>query len=149
MKLRILVPVDFEEPVSWEGVQPMLRQVAKGNEVEITVVTVVPKLGTVIAQAAQAAPFISSAPEEMKEKALALASGRLHQIVDTEEFGEIQYVVRSGSVYSKVLETAEEAKVNLILIMSHIPDLGDYLLGPNAAKIVRHAKCSVLAVRPE
>jgi nucleotide-binding universal stress UspA family protein len=27
------------------------------------------------------------------------------------------------------------------------PELADYLLGPNADKVVRHAKCSVMAVR--
>jgi nucleotide-binding universal stress UspA family protein len=30
---------------------------------------------------------------------------------------------------------------------SHRPELSDYLLGPNAARIVRHAKQSVLVVR--
>jgi nucleotide-binding universal stress UspA family protein len=30
---------------------------------------------------------------------------------------------------------------------SHRPELSDYLLGPNAGKVVRHAKCSVMVVR--
>ncbi len=32
-------------------------------------------------------------------------------------------------------------------IGSHRPELKDYLLGPNAARVVRHANCSVLVVR--
>ena len=149
MKLRILVPIDVEEPRSWTGVLPLLRQLATGNEVDVTVVTVLPELGTVIAQAAQAAPFTSFQPNELKEKALGVAAERLDEIVGTEAYSDVEKVVRSGSVYSEILQTAEALSSNLIILMSHIPDLGDYLLGPNAAKIVRHAKCSVLVVRPE
>ena len=35
----------------------------------------------------------------------------------------------------------------LIVIGAHRPDLKDYLLGPHAARVVRHAECSVLVVR--
>lgn len=30
---------------------------------------------------------------------------------------------------------------------AHRPALKDYLLGPNAARVVRHSNCSVLVVR--
>lgn len=147
MKQRILVPVDVEEPRSWTDVLPMLRLHCLGNDVELTVVSVVPELGTVIAQAAQAAPFTSFAPVELREEAFRVANERLDRIVDSTEFGKITKIVRSGSIYSEVLWTADEISSNLIVAMSHVPDFGDYLLGPNAAKIVRHAKCSVLVVR--
>jgi nucleotide-binding universal stress UspA family protein len=35
----------------------------------------------------------------------------------------------------------------MIVMASHRPELKDYLLGPNAARVVRHAECSVLVVR--
>lgn len=35
----------------------------------------------------------------------------------------------------------------ILLSLSHRPGLDDYLLGPNAAKDVRHCKRSVLVVR--
>ncbi len=149
MTLRILVPVDVEEIRSWSEVLPELRLHAKGNEVELTVVTVVPELGTVIAQAAQSAPFASTHPSDLKDNALSVASDRLEALVDTEEFGAINKAVRSGSIYSEILNTAQESDAGLIVLMSNIPDFGDYLLGPNAAKIVRHATCSVLVVRPK
>ncbi|MEX3007518.1 universal stress protein [Hoeflea sp. TYP-13] len=149
MTLRILVPVDVEEPRSWHKVLDPLRQFAKGSDVELTVATVVPELGTVIAQAAQAAPFTSEAPAQLKEHALAVATERLDRLVSEvgDEFGEIHKVTRSGSVYSEILATAEETAADLIMLISHLPDFGDYLLGPNAAKIVRHANCSVFVVR--
>jgi universal stress protein F len=36
--------------------------------------------------------------------------------------------------------------INTIMAVGH-PDLAQYLLGPNAARVVRHATCSVLVVR--
>ena len=36
---------------------------------------------------------------------------------------------------------------DLIVVGAHRPELGDYLLGPNAARIVRHADQSVFVVR--
>jgi nucleotide-binding universal stress UspA family protein len=53
-----------------------------------------------------------------------------------------------GSVYHEVLKEAEAVKADLIVVGSHRPDWSTYLIGSNAANIVRHALCSVLVVRP-
>jgi universal stress protein F len=53
----------------------------------------------------------------------------------------------SGHPYKNILEKANEEEVDLIIIASHKPGLQDYLLGSTAAKVVRHARCSVLVVR--
>jgi len=37
--------------------------------------------------------------------------------------------------------------VDLIIVGSHKPGLQDYLLGSTAARVVRHAMCSVLVGR--
>ena len=41
----------------------------------------------------------------------------------------------------------EAYKPDLIVMASHRPELKDYLIGPNAARVVRHADCSVQVVR--
>ncbi|MFY2822514.1 universal stress protein, partial [Ruegeria sp. MALMAid1280] len=46
-----------------------------------------------------------------------------------------------------ILHTAAEAGSDLIVIGAHKPDLKDYLLGPNAARVVRHSTVSVYVVR--
>ncbi len=58
-------------------------------------------------------------------------------------------IVRHGSVYERILEVAEEVEPDQIVIGAHRPQLADYLLGPNTARVVRHAKCSVNVVRPQ
>jgi len=55
--------------------------------------------------------------------------------------------VRSGHPYKAILHKAEEVEADLIIIASHKPGLQDYLIGSTAAKVVRHARCSVLVVR--
>lgn len=59
----------------------------------------------------------------------------------------VSAVVRLGSVYNEVLDEAEKTGSDLIVIGSHRPSMATYLLGSNAATIVRHARCSVLVVR--
>lgn len=55
--------------------------------------------------------------------------------------------VLHGTVYDEVLRAAKELSADVIIVGSHRPTLSDYLLGPNAARIVRHANCSVYVVR--
>ena len=61
--------------------------------------------------------------------------------------GAAKVAVRFGSIYREILAQAKEDKSDLIVIGCHRPDLADYLLGPNAARVVRHASCSVFVVR--
>ena len=55
--------------------------------------------------------------------------------------------VADGAVYDQIIAVSRKAKCDLIVLASHRPELSDYLLGPNAAKVVRHSDCSVMVVR--
>jgi nucleotide-binding universal stress UspA family protein len=59
----------------------------------------------------------------------------------------VSTVVRMGAVYNEVLHEAGRIEADLIVVGSHRPTTANYLLGSNAATIVRHAPCSVLVVR--
>jgi universal stress protein F len=60
---------------------------------------------------------------------------------------EVEVEVRVGHPYKTILEVAEEKSAELIIVASHQPELQNYFLGSTAAKVVRHATCSVLVVR--
>jgi universal stress protein F len=60
---------------------------------------------------------------------------------------EVEVEVRVGHPYKTILEVAEEKNAELIIVASHQPGLQNYFLGSTAAKVVRHATCSVLVVR--
>lgn len=74
---------------------------------------------------------------------------RLCQEVDARlpEGLRAHHIVGEGKVYETVLRIAQREQADLIVIGAHRPDLADYLLGPNAARVVRHAPVSVLVVR--
>jgi nucleotide-binding universal stress UspA family protein len=59
----------------------------------------------------------------------------------------VRHVVSTGTVYEEVLRVARTDGATLIVIGSHRPVLQDYLLGPNASRVVRHSDCSVFVVR--
>ena len=56
-------------------------------------------------------------------------------------------VTHGASIYAEILGIAEEAEADLIVVGSHRPAMKDYLLGTNAARVVRHACCSALVAR--
>ena len=58
-----------------------------------------------------------------------------------------EIAVELGHSSQTILQHAEESGVDCIVISSHKPGLGDYLLGSTAARVVRHAKCAVHVLR--
>ena len=60
---------------------------------------------------------------------------------------KIQTHAVTGSPKDQILKLADTIGADLIIVASHKPDISTYLLGSNAAAVVRHAKCPVLVVR--
>lgn len=56
-------------------------------------------------------------------------------------------IIRHGTVFDEVVTQAKKSKADAIVMASAKPKFRSYLLGSNAAKIVRHAPCSVFVVR--
>ncbi len=88
-------------------------------------------------------------PKGFEEKSLAEAAKQLDEFIAKSIPSEIdsQAIVANGTVYEEILRAAKNVGCDLIVMASHRPELKDYLLGPNAARVVRHANCSVLVVR--
>lgn len=137
----ILFPVDLSEEGSWKYSLPVAVEYAKAFNSRLHVMTVVPNYGMNIVQ--------QYLPKGFLEEIVSKASARLHEFVKSNipESIEVQHIIGKGAVYECIIDTAEKAQVDLILMAAHKPELRDYLLGPNAAKVVRHSNCSVLVVR--
>ncbi|MBO9474627.1 universal stress protein [Shimia sp. R10_1] len=60
---------------------------------------------------------------------------------------EVKPVIVTGHSYRTIVEYAADNDIGCIVMASHKPDLSDYLLGSTAARVVRHASCSVLVYR--
>jgi nucleotide-binding universal stress UspA family protein len=58
--------------------------------------------------------------------------------------------VRTGNPHQEILAEAEEMDVNLIIVATHGHSGVEHMLfGSTADRIVHHAKCPVLTVRPQ
>ena len=55
--------------------------------------------------------------------------------------------VTQGTIYHEIIKAAQELSAEVIVVGAHRPALKDYLVGPNAARVVRHAPQTVLVVR--
>ena len=56
-------------------------------------------------------------------------------------------VIREGNPSRSILNWAEKNGVDCIIVPSHKPGFSDYFLGSTAARVVRHASCSVIVLR--
>ncbi len=74
------------------------------------------------------------------------AQAKLDEIASGAGF-PVRAHVTSGHASRTILDEAEAIGADCIIISSHKPGLGDYLIGSHAARVVRHSKCAVLVVR--
>lgn len=140
MYKSVLLPVDLDEEPSWRKALPVAVQHCRAYDAALHVLTVVPDL---------AMGVTAYLPEDSGRKLVKRAKDTLAAFVEENvpETLEANSVVVQGTVYQRILEVAEEIGADLIVMAAHRPALKDYLLGPNAARVVRHATCSVLVVR--
>ena len=140
---NVVALVDLDDESSWRKVLPAAIDNARQTGARLHVLNVVPdgmfKM-TIVAQLI---------PEGYERKVAADAKQRLASVIGEYSTDDVQAdpVVRLGSPYREALEFARDVDADLIVVGAHRPDLKDYLLGPNAGKIVNHATCSVLVVR--
>lgn len=138
---HILLPVDLEDEHSWSAALPKAVALARCFEARLTLMTVVPDFGMALV-----AQYF---PQDYQEKVVEEARGRLRGFAREHVPAgvEAETVVAYGRIYEEIMHTARHLGADLIVMASHRPELADYLLGPNAARVVRHAERSVLVVR--
>jgi len=137
----ILLAVDLADPDTQEKAVATAVACARSFGARLHVITVVPDFGLSIVGG-----FF---PKGYERDALAETDRALHAFVAAKVPKEIetQHIVGHGNIYREILHHAGQTGCDLIVMASHRPELEDYLLGPNAARVVRHAGCSVLVVR--
>jgi len=141
MAKTILVPVDTHEESSWQDVLPVAVDQARHYGAMLHLVTVVEHVEINL-------PGVP-APREISEKRRDAARAKLDEIAKDfipKDLSHQQHAA-IGNVHREVLHVAERIKADLIVMASHRPGLGTYLIGTHAARVVRHARCSVYVVR--
>lgn len=141
---KILLPVDLADPEHYKAALSEARELARLHNADVRVVTVLelPPPPTVGYQT-------QYMPDEVRQNALDSAEREAQEVARQlkVEGRSADVSVRSGRVYHEVLEEAKNWGADLIVMGSHHPGMRTYLLGSNAARIARHAACSVLILR--
>lgn len=138
---NILLPVDLENEAAERRVAEAAAHMALREGAALHVLTVLPDFGMSIVG--------NFFPDDFEKKARAETAERLRLWAQANLPGEVKAEIHvgEGKIYDQIIRMAERLGCDLIVIGAHRPELRDYLLGPNAARVVRHAPQSVFVVR--
>lgn len=137
---NILCAVDLDDEHSWKKALPKAVELC-GDSGNLHLLTVVPEFGlSMISQ---------YFPSDFEQTTLTAAKDALRTFIDKHVPKNIssRAIIAQGRAYEQILRVADEVGCDAIVMAAGNPDLAQYLLGPNAARVVRHATCSVLVVR--
>ncbi|WP_114965368.1 universal stress protein [Alkalilacustris brevis] len=136
MYKRIIVAVDISHgKLGKELLDKALKLLDDGGEIRL--LHVLEEIPTYVA---------AEMPQDLNERREAESRVELKAIAHGVE-GNIQVELRRGAASGQILQCAEDNEADLIMIASHRPGLSDYFIGSTAARVVRHAQCSVLISR--
>ena len=137
---HIFCAVDLTHEADAKAMLTEAGKLADTHDAKLSVITVIPDYGS-----SWVASFFRDGT--LKE-AVQAADAALHGLVkDTLPERQVQHITELGVAYEKVLEAVDTTGADLVLVGAHKPDLADRVLGPNAARIVRHAVVSVMVMR--
>lgn len=136
MYTTIIVPVDLNHEDRVTAMLDAAREVG-GNDARIVLVNAVEDIP---------AHFMPELPSGVLEETMNRSREAMNKLA--EESGlNAEAEVRNGDPANTILDLSKEIGADLIIIASHKPGWQDYLIGSTAARVVRHAVCSVLVVR--
>ena len=137
----ILLPIDLNHESSWTKALPVALEYCRAFGSRLHVMTVVPDFGMTIVGSYFPEGFENSHRQEVDKQLHELLASKVPNDIKT------QHIVAEGTPYKEIIGVAEQIDADLIVMASHRPELKDFLLGPNAERVVRHSKQSVLVVR--
>ncbi len=143
MSRPVLCAIDISNAGKDDAVLKEAQRLADLDGAQLDVVTVIPDFGKSLV----AGFFDKTHHDDAVETARKALQTQIVASLGGDADAKVRHVVATGSAYEEILRVAGEANSGLIVIGAHKPDFADYLLGPNAARVVRHSKCSVHVVR--
>ncbi|MBL8710291.1 MAG: universal stress protein [Rhodospirillaceae bacterium] len=136
----MLLPIDLSHESSWRFALPEALACVRASSGRLTVITVVRDINAML-EGLYLSFQLEGAVAEARQRLAALVRGQDCEGLD------ISNEVRFGSIGAEILAAAEACQADLIVMQSHRPEMRDYLIGPNAAFVAQHARCSVLVLR--
>ncbi|MFD1156887.1 universal stress protein [Roseovarius aestuarii] len=136
MATKILLPIDHTDEKSWKLALPMALDQAKFYGADLHVVSVIPEIIK-----------LPNLPENYGAGARDHVRGAIQQILDDNGGTGLEVHIEEGSVYREVLKLAHKDSFDMIVMASSKGSFPNYEIGPNLARVVRNAHCTVVVVR--
>ena len=151
MPEHVLIPIDLSHESSWKKALPQAFALASATGAEVTIMTVVPEIVSGLDWRYSIRGETGGSEDLHTDELLIEARNRLEETGKgiAPKGAAFEVIARHGTVYEEILNVAEEISATQIVMAAHRPSLADYLIGPNTARVVRHATCSVMVVRDD
>ena len=137
----ILAAIDLTDESSWVKTIPTAVNLCQSTGARLYLLTVIPDFGMSIVSQHFPEDYAENAMVETRNKLGAFASEHVPDGIKR------TLMVAQGTIYEEIIKAGNEVSADLVVVAAHRPSLKDYLLGPNASRVVRHYKRSVLVVR--
>lgn len=141
MKMKkMLVPVDLHEKADAETHIARAAELARLFQAEVLFLNVVD---------IDLDSAMLTRNQEVQKNYAKIATAQLQSFIDECGLEGITYQLKitDGRSYARVVEISKEFGSDVIVLNAHKPGMKEYLLGMTAARVVRHAACSVIVIR--
>lgn len=138
---NIIIPVDLSDKQSLKSVFPPALNFVNAFGSQLHLIYIIPDFGMKMVEDYLPRHWMSDQQEKYTKQFDDIVTKYVPSGV------EVDYYIGRGAVYDEVIKYSMSANADLIIISAVRPQLRDYMLGPNASKIVRHSSISVMVVR--
>lgn len=139
---KILLPIDVNDSLSWKKTLPTAISIMQSNpNAQLWILSVIPNFGMNIVESY----FPKGWTKEINSKTKEAIDKIVKEYVPENIVPNI--IVGRGVVYQVILENASQLEIDLIVMSASNQGSKEYLLGPNVARVSRHADVSVLIKR--
>lgn len=136
MAKKILLTIDHTDDQSWKKALPLALEQAKFYGAELHAVEVIPEIIQ-----------LPNLPEGYGSGAKNYVRGKIEEVLAANNASHIPIHIQEGSVYREILKLAHKEGFDHIIMASSKGDFPNYEIGPNLARVVRNAHCTVTVVR--
>ena len=138
---NIVIPVDLSDKQSTKVVFPPALNFVNAFDSKIHLVHIMPDFGMKVLEDYLPRNWMKDQKEKYKVLFDELITKYIPEVV------EVEFSVGRGAIYDEVINYSEKVNADLIMLSAVRPQFKDYMLGPNASKIVRHSSISVMVIR--
>ncbi|MEL7259378.1 MAG: universal stress protein [Pseudomonadota bacterium] len=136
-----LLAVDLNDAKGMTRCAEAAANMARSEGVALHVLNVVPDSGMAIVGVMLEPDHFEKIHQSVKSELEKWAKASIASDI------EVKLHIARGTIYDQIIKTANDIGSDAIFVGANRPELKDYLIGPNSARVARHAHQSVFVIR--